>query len=61
MVVIPIDGDDDEAQDVGEEDRQQGIERAQVGAVWHSQLQHHDGDEDRDHSIAEGVESLTAH
>src|SRR6266576_7285824 len=61
MMIVPVDGEDDEAEYVGEKYRQEPRQRGQVGPVWYLQLQHHDRDEDRDHSIAERAQSLIAH
>src|SRR6266699_4562490 len=61
MMIVPVDGDDDEAEYVGEKYRQESRQRGQVGAVGHLKLQHHDRDEDRDHSIAERAQPFIAH
>jgi len=61
VVVVPVDGDEDEAEDVGEE---LGDERAEVGeldAVGRPELQHHDGDDDGDDAVAEGLEPVPGH
>src|SRR6266478_813762 len=61
MMIVPVDGDDDEAEYVGEKYRQESRQRGQVGAVRDLKLQHHDRDEDRDHSIAERAQPFIAH
>src|SRR6266850_201513 len=61
MVIVPEDGEDDEAEYVGEKYRKESRQRSQVGPVWYLQLQHHDRDQDRDHSITERAQSLIAH
>jgi hypothetical protein len=54
MMVVPVDPDVDEAQDIAQENRDQGYERAQGLAVRDFELQHHDGDDDGDDAVAEG-------
>ena len=62
VVVVPVDADVDEAQHVAQEDRQQrAAAPAQVVAVRHLQLQHHDGDDDGEHAVAEGLEPVLSH
>jgi hypothetical protein len=48
VVIVPINPEVNEAQDVTEEDGEQGAQCRETGAVGHFQLQHHDGDDDRD-------------
>ena len=45
----------------GQENRQQRAERGQVGAVRHLHFQHHDGDDDGEHAVAEGFEPGLLH
>src|SRR5260221_3172817 len=61
MVVAPVDAEKDEAQHVHQKRRQDRPERLDAGAVRHLQLEHHDRDEDRDHAVAERLESTFAH
>src|SRR5258706_3876110 len=61
MMIVPVDGEDDEAEYVGEKYRKESRQRRQVGAMRHLKLQHHDRDQDRDHSMTERAQSLIAH
>jgi len=61
MVVVPIDSDVEEAQDVGEKDRQQGAEVLEAVTMGNFQLQHHDGDDDGDDTVAEGFQASFWH
>ncbi len=61
MVVVPVDGEIDEAQHVDHEVRRHAHERGPAGAVRDLQLQHHDGDDDRQDAVAEGRQPLFSH
>src|SRR5450631_1564114 len=61
MMIVPVDAHVDEADHVAQEYRDERHERRQVGAMRRLQLQHHDGDDDRDHAIAECFESPFTH
>src|SRR5207237_5344920 len=61
MVIAPVDAEEDEAENVGEEEREERLECAQISAVRHVQLEDHDGDEDGDHAVAEGFEARACH
>src|SRR4051794_24750572 len=61
VVVVPVDCDIDETEDVAEKHWNKRHESRQVRIVWHLHFQHHDGDDDGDHSIAECLESSLAH
>src|SRR5689334_22790329 len=61
MVVVPVDGDMHEAQNVTPEDREQRYERLRIGPLRNPQFQHHDGDDDRDHAVAERLEPPLPH
>src|SRR5512135_997799 len=61
VVVVPVDADIDEAQHIAQENRDQRCERIDALAMRHLELQHHDGDDDGDHAIAECFESAFAH
>ena len=60
-MVVPIDADIDEAQHVAGENWQHRQKRRQIDAVGHFQLQHHDGDDDGEHAVAEGFEAVGLH
>src|SRR5882672_11374547 len=61
MMVVPINAHVDKTQHVAREYRHQGCQRRELGAVRQLQLQHHDGDDDREHTITEGFESVRLH
>jgi len=60
-MVIPKDADVAKAERVGQKYRQTGREREKIGACWHLQLQHHDSNNDGDHSIRESFQTLLIH
>jgi hypothetical protein len=61
MVVVPVDAQEEEAQHVAQEDREQRPEREEVRAVRHLQLQDHDRDQDGDHPVAERLHASLGH
>src|SRR5256714_14367545 len=61
MVVAPIDSYEDETEDIAEENRSDGAEHRQTVPQRHAQLEHHNGDDDRDHTIAKGFQSGAGH
>ena len=61
VMVVPVDADVDEAQHVAQEHREQRLQRGQIGAVRHLQFQHHDGDDDGEHAVAEGFQPVLFH
>src|ERR1051325_10040502 len=61
VMVVPVDSHKDEAEDVAKKSRQPRLERGEVGAVRHFEFEHHNGDDDREHAIAECFESAFAH
>src|SRR5262249_32192702 len=61
VMVVPVDGDVDEAQDVARQDGRQLTQRCQVRALRHLQLEHHDRDDDGDHPVAEGFHPFGSH
>jgi hypothetical protein len=61
MVVVPVNADINETQDVAEEDRQYGKQVLRTVAVRHFHFQHHDRDDDRDHAVAESLQSPRPH
>ena len=63
MMVVPVDAEVNETQHVGQKDRQQRFQRGDVerSALRHFQLQHHDGDDDGQHAVAEGFQPVLFH
>ena len=61
VVVVPIDAEEDVAQHVGEKEGQDRPQRRQVAAVRRLKVEHHDGDEDGDHAVAERFEAAFGH
>src|SRR6266704_210140 len=61
VMVIPVDRNDDKAQNVGEEYWQERTERVETDDMRNAQLEHHDRNQDRDHAVAERTESVTVH
>ena len=61
MVVVPVDADVDEAQHVAERTGSSGRSAARSEPCGDLQLEHHDGDDDGDHAIAEGFEAAFGH
>jgi hypothetical protein len=67
VVVVPVDAEIHETQHVAQEHRQQAGEvgkartRRLVMAVRNLHLEHHDGDDDGEHAIAERFESTFVH
>src|SRR5260370_18051519 len=57
MVIVPIIADEHETQHVGQQARDPPPERLEVGAIWRSELQHHDGDDHGEHPVAEGFQA----
>src|SRR5690242_20594686 len=60
MVIVPVDTDDGEAQHVYQELRCQRRERFDIRALRRPELQHHDGDDNRQHAVAEGLQASGA-
>ena len=56
MVIVPVNGDVDEAEDVTQKDGEERLQLGEAGAVRDFQFQHHDGDDDGDDAVAEGFE-----
>src|ERR1700739_614195 len=61
MMIVPIDADINETQDVAEEDRQYGQQVVRAVTPRYFHFQHHDRDDDRDHAIAESLQSSCPH
>jgi hypothetical protein len=61
MVVIPIHAEHGEAQSIGKKYRDEGTQRVYVCAAGDSELQDHNGDEDRNYAITERLETGFAH
>src|SRR6516165_12499216 len=61
MVVVPVDGDVDEAQHIAEKNRYYRCEGAEAGVLRHLHLQYHDRDDDGDHPIGESQQPLLFH
>src|SRR6202035_5387251 len=57
-MVVPVDADEDEAQGVGRDVRQSRQNRAELAALRGTQLQHHDRDDDGEHAVAEGFDTV---
>ncbi len=61
MMIVPVDGDEDEAENVAEEDRSDGAKRGQRGALRWLHLEDHDSDDDGEDAVAEGFEAVFGH
>ena len=61
MMVVPLDGEEDEAQQVEKKHRQHGADRGPVGAARHAKLEHHDRDQDGDDPVAESFQASLPH
>src|ERR1041385_8898182 len=62
MVVVPVDANVDETEHIAEEFRQDRQEVGELRALrGRFQLEHHYGDDDREHAIAECFEPALAH
>jgi hypothetical protein len=59
VVIDPVNAGLDEAEEIDEEEREDGVEAADVGDVFGGdvEFEHHDGDDDSDDSVGEGFEA----
>ena len=55
-MVVPIDSHEDKAEDIAEEGWQDRLESGPVHHFRDFEFQHHDGDDDGDHAVAEGLD-----
>jgi hypothetical protein len=60
-MIAPVDTKKHEAQDVTQKDGDQRTQRFECLALRDAQFQNHDGDDDRQHAIAERLEPALAH
>ena len=56
VMVDPVHRDIKEADDVADEDGPFMHQGVGIGTLWALQLQHHDGEDDGDHTIGEGLQ-----
>src|SRR5580765_5933825 len=61
MVIAPIDLDEDKTQHVAEEDREKRAQRSPARVLGRFEFQHHDGDDDGQHAVAECFEPAFTH
>src|SRR2546423_14062534 len=61
VMIAPVDAQEDKAKHVAEKHRSDRYERIPTGVMRHFQFQHHDGDDDRNHSIAESFKPALSH
>jgi hypothetical protein len=61
VVIVPNDPDIQVAQGVGQESRYGGQDRRAVVAIRRFRLENHDGDDNRQHAIGEGLEPSLVH
>src|SRR3546814_7194889 len=61
VVVVPINADIDKAQYIAQQHGYDGKQRGERRRMGYFQLKHHNGDDDRQHSIAECFQAACSH
>ena len=61
MVVVPIDADVNKTQHIAAKDRQHGLQSRKPLGLRDFELQYHDGDDDREHPVAECFKPVGCH
>lgn len=61
VVIVLVDADVDKAEDVREKQRKNREERRDIITVRDAELQHHNRDEDSDHTVTKGFEASGFH
>lgn len=61
VMIVPIDGNHDEAEDVAQEVGNDRPERGESGCLRRFHFKDHDGDDDGEDAVAEGFETVFAH
>src|SRR5579872_236277 len=61
MVIIPVGADERETQYVDQQARDQRLERGEGVARRRPEFEHHDGDDDGEHPVAEGFQASGTH
>jgi hypothetical protein len=60
-MIVPVNAQKDEAEEVTQKDRDERTQRLQRGIIRGPQIEHHDGDDDRQDAVAESLQSSLAH
>src|SRR5689334_9300736 len=60
-MIVPVDADVEKAQHVAQEHGKYRLQRLEVDAVWHFQLQNHNRDDDGQHSVAKRFQPVLFH
>src|SRR5690348_3220834 len=61
MMIVPIDADENKAQNIGREHWPERMKVVPTIALGHLHFQNHNGENDGDHAIAESFESVLVH